>query len=78
VAADALLSTSAVSFFWPLETHWSTGHSGWQDIFGKILRGDDQDAWISLGAAAVIMIHRAVRTLNAGRLMRTGSKGAGG
>ena len=78
VAADALLSTSAVSFFWPLETNWSTGHSGWQDVVGMVLRGDDQDAWISISAAAVIMIHRAARTLNAGRLIRSGSKSAGG
>jgi len=78
VAADALLSTSAVSFFWPLETNWSTGHSGWQDVVGMVLRGDDQEAWISIGAAAVIMILRTARTLNTGRLIRSGSKSAGG
>jgi hypothetical protein len=78
VAADALFSSSAVSFFWPLETNWSTGHNGWQDVLGMVLRGDDQDAWMAIGAAAFIMLLRAVRTLNAGRLVRTGSKGAGG
>jgi len=77
VAADALLSTSAVSFFWPLETNWSTGHSGWQDVVGMVLKGDVQDAWISLGAAAAIIIHRASRALIAGRLGRLLRKGAG-
>lgn len=77
VAADALLSTSAVSFFWPLETNWSTGHSGWQDVVGMVLRGDVQDALISLGAAAAIIVHRAARALIAGRLMRLLRKGAG-
>jgi hypothetical protein len=43
-----------------------------------VLRGDDQEAWISIGAAAVIMILRAARTLNTGRLIRSGSKSAGG
>jgi hypothetical protein len=78
VAADALLSTSAVSFFWPLETNWSSGHSGWQDVVGMVLKGDGQDAWIAISAAAVIMVHRAARSLSTGRLMRSGSKSAGG
>jgi membrane-bound metal-dependent hydrolase YbcI (DUF457 family) len=74
VAADALLSTSAVSFFWPLETNWSTGHSGWEDVVGMVLRGDKQDAWIALSSAAVIAIHRAARTLKTDRLTRPVSK----
>lgn len=77
VAADALLSTSAVSFFWPLETNWSGGHSGWGDVIGMVLKGDAQDAWISIGAAAVIIIQRAARTLKTGRLIQSGSKSAG-
>jgi membrane-bound metal-dependent hydrolase YbcI (DUF457 family) len=74
VAADALLSTSAVSFFWPLETNWSAGYSGWGDVVGMVLRGDKQDAWIALSSAAVIAIHRAVRTLKTDRLIQPGSK----
>ena len=77
VAADALLSTSAVSFFWPLETNWSTGHSGWQDVVSMVLKGDVQDALISLCAAAAIIVHRAVRALIAGRLVRLLRKSAG-
>lgn len=77
VAADALLSSSAVSFLWPLETHFSSGHTGWADVSGMVLKGDVQDAWISLGAAAVIMIHRAVRALGSGRLIRQGIKDDG-
>jgi hypothetical protein len=74
VAADALLSTSAVSFFWPLETNWSGGHTGWGDVVEMVLKGDAHDAWISIGAAAVIVIHRAARTLKTDRLIRSGSK----
>jgi len=66
-----------VSFFWPLETNWSTGHSGWEDVVGMVLRGDKQDAWIALSSAAVIVIHRAARTLKTDRLIRSGSKSAG-
>jgi membrane-bound metal-dependent hydrolase YbcI (DUF457 family) len=77
VAADALLSTSAVSFLWPLETNWSAGHSGWGDVLGMVLRGDEQDAWIALGSAAVITIFRTARALSAGRLIRLGHKSAG-
>ena len=74
VAADALLSTSAVSFFWPLETNWSAGHSGWGDVIGMVLKGDAQDAWIALSSAAVIVIQRAARTLKTGRLARPAGK----
>jgi hypothetical protein len=76
VAADALLSTSAVSFFWPLETNWSTGHSGWEDVVGMVLRGDKQDAWIVLSCAAVIAVLRVARTLKTDRRIRLGSKSA--
>lgn len=77
VAADALLSTSAVSFLWPFETNWATGHSGWGDIVGMVLRGDVQDAWIALSSAAVISIHRTARAIGAGRLIRLGRKNEG-
>jgi membrane-bound metal-dependent hydrolase YbcI (DUF457 family) len=70
VAADAWLSTSAVSFFWPLETNWSAGHSGWQEVVAMVLKGDVQDAWICLGAGAAIIIYRAARALGVGRLMQ--------
>jgi hypothetical protein len=70
VAADALLSTSPVSWFWPLEANWSAGHSGWQDVFGMVLKGNAQDALITLGAAALIMAQRTVRALSAGLVLR--------
>jgi membrane-bound metal-dependent hydrolase YbcI (DUF457 family) len=70
IAADALLSTSPVSWFWPLEANWSAGHSGWQDVFGMVLKGNVQDALIILGAAAVIMAQRMARFLSAGLILR--------
>jgi membrane-bound metal-dependent hydrolase YbcI (DUF457 family) len=62
VAADALLTDTAVSFFWPFELNWSPGQSGWTDVFRSVLLGNAQDVWIILGAAAVIGIHRVVRS----------------
>jgi membrane-bound metal-dependent hydrolase YbcI (DUF457 family) len=70
IAADALLSTSPVSWFWPLETNWSAGHSGWQDVFGMVLKGNAQDALIILAAAVLIMAQRTVRDLSAGLILR--------
>jgi inner membrane protein len=70
VAADALLSTSSVSFFWPFETNWSVGYSGWNDVFGMVLKGNAQDAWIIFGAAAVISAQRMACSLHAGRILR--------
>lgn len=70
VAADALLSTSPVSWFWPLEANWSAGHSGWQDVFGTVLKGNAQDASIILAATAVIMAQRMARALRVGLIVR--------
>ncbi|MCU0561736.1 MAG: metal-dependent hydrolase [Desulfobacterales bacterium] len=61
VIADGLFSASAVSFFWPLETYWSSGHSDLRDVVGMVLRGDRQDAWIALAACSVVIAHRAAR-----------------
>jgi len=72
IAADALLSDSAVSFLWPLEVHWSTGRTGWSDVTEMVLKGNIQDAWISIGAAAFIILHRAARALRWDRLVRSG------
>jgi hypothetical protein len=70
VAADALLSNSAVSLLWPFETNWSLGHRGWKDIFGMILKGSAQDAWIISGSAAAIIAYRTARSLHAARALR--------
>lgn len=70
VAADALLSNSAVSLLWPLETNWSLGHRGWKDVLSMVFDGSTQDAWIILGSAAAIMAHRTVRSLHASQGLR--------
>lgn len=67
VAADALLTDTAVSFFWPFELNWSTGHSGWGDVFRSVLLENTQDAWIILGSAAVIAVHRIAPARTAGK-----------
>jgi hypothetical protein len=63
VAADALLSSSAVSFFWPLETHYSSGHTSWGDVAGMVLKDELQDAWIALAAAFIIAMRRTAPAL---------------
>lgn len=76
VAADALLSNSAVSFLWPLETNWSIGYRGWRDVFRMVINGSAQDAWIILGSAAAVMANRTVRSLRAARFQRPRGKGS--
>ncbi len=70
VAADALLTDTAVSFFWPLELNWSAGHSGWEDVARSVLLENAQDAWLILGAAAVIAVHRVARGRASDKLVR--------
>jgi hypothetical protein len=75
VAADAFLSDSGVSFLWPFEVYWSTGHTGWEDVTTMVLRGNSRDAWISIGATAFVSFLCAARALRWDRLLRSGDNG---
>jgi hypothetical protein len=68
VAADALLSSSAVSFFWPIEVHYATGHTTWGEVAGMVLKDELEDAWIALAAALVIAMRRTAPALLPARL----------
>lgn len=78
LAADALLTDSAVSFFWPLQVNWSSGRTDWIDVTEMVLRGNIREAWISIGSAAFIILYRAARFFGWGRLARSSGNHLGG
>jgi membrane-bound metal-dependent hydrolase YbcI (DUF457 family) len=39
VLADAILTASPVSFWWPFELNWSAGYSGWREVVEFVLFG---------------------------------------
>ena len=61
VVADAILTTSPVSFWWPLELNLSVGHSGWREIIRSVLLGTCRDLGIIVLSAAVIFLNRLSR-----------------
>ena len=56
VLADFFLTSAPISFCWPLEVHWSVGHTGWADIFGSVLFDSFQDAGIIIGCGVVLLL----------------------
>ncbi|HVP79239.1 MAG TPA: metal-dependent hydrolase [Thermodesulfobacteriota bacterium] len=60
ILADSLLSTSPISFFWPVTVNWSTGHSGIGDVINLVLFGNDRDGKIMIGCASLILLHRTL------------------
>ncbi len=61
VMADALLTTSQVSFWWPLELHVSVGHSGWREILESVLFGAFRDFGIIVVSGVVILLNRLIK-----------------
>jgi membrane-bound metal-dependent hydrolase YbcI (DUF457 family) len=61
VVADALLTTSPVSFWWPLELNLTVGHSGWREIIESVLFGALRDLGTILVSGAVIFLNRLIR-----------------
>ena len=60
VVADAMLTSSPVSFWWPLELNLSLGHSGWREIIRSVLFGTFRDLGIIVLSAAVIFLKRLI------------------
>jgi membrane-bound metal-dependent hydrolase YbcI (DUF457 family) len=60
VVADAILTSSPVSFWWPLELNLSVGHSGWREIIKSVFFGTFRDLGIIVVTAAVIFINRRI------------------
>jgi membrane-bound metal-dependent hydrolase YbcI (DUF457 family) len=61
VAADMLFTSGAVSLFWPLEVHWSSGHSGWLNIIQLLIFQGLQDVGIVAGVGLYLVALRVWR-----------------
>jgi hypothetical protein len=61
VVADALLTTSPVSFWWPLELNLSNGHSGWREVIESVLFGAFRDLGTIVLSGVVIFLNRLIR-----------------
>jgi membrane-bound metal-dependent hydrolase YbcI (DUF457 family) len=61
VAADAMLTTSPVSFWWPLELNLTFGHSGWREIIKSVLFGAFRDLGTIVVSGVVIFLNRLIR-----------------
>lgn len=61
VVADAVLTSSPVSFWWPLELHLSTGYSGWREVIQSVLFGAFRDLGIIVVSGMIILLNRLVR-----------------
>ena len=62
VAADMFLTSTPVSFLWPLEIHWTQGHSTWGQVFDMVLFQSVRDAGIALAAAIYVLALRSIRS----------------
>jgi membrane-bound metal-dependent hydrolase YbcI (DUF457 family) len=58
VVADALLTPSPVSFFWPLQVHWSLGVAGWFDVVHSVIFESIQDIGIVAVCMLAVIAHR--------------------
>jgi membrane-bound metal-dependent hydrolase YbcI (DUF457 family) len=61
VVADAILTSSPVSFWWPVEVNVSFGHSGWREIITSALFGTFRDLGMIVLSATVIFLNRVMR-----------------
>ena len=60
ILADAVFTSSPVSFFWPVLVNWSGGHSGLKHVVNSVLFGNHQDVTLLLGCAFLILLHRTL------------------
>ena len=54
VIADLLFTSGPISLLWPLETNWTTGHSGWFNVIHMALFQSVQD-FIIAGVALIYL-----------------------
>jgi membrane-bound metal-dependent hydrolase YbcI (DUF457 family) len=62
VLADAIFTSSPVSFFWPFEVHWSSGQCGWLDVIDSLFVGSWSDMPLVLASGAIILSSRLLRS----------------
>ena len=58
VCADAWLTQSRVSFFWPFEINWSSGHASFADVVQMVVFESIRDGWIVLACGLILIIRR--------------------
>ena len=63
VLADVWLTNTPVSFFWPFEVYWSTGHASFQDVVHSVIFKSIHDGWIVLACAGVLTFNRILRRI---------------
>ena len=61
VLADFFFTSSPISFLWPFEVNWISGHSSWSEVLTSIVFDGFQDAKIILGSASLIILFRLIR-----------------
>lgn len=61
VLTDAFLTTSPVSFRWPLELNFTVGHSGWKDVIRSVFLAAYQDLAIAVVCGTVVLLKRLIR-----------------
>ena len=55
--ADFFLTSSPISFLWPLEVNWSSGYSGWGEVINSVFFGTFHDAGIITGCGLVLILN---------------------
>lgn len=60
VAADFLLTSSPVSFFWPLELNWVGGCGGWGDVMIPVFLQNYREAAILTVCGIIILLNRMI------------------
>ena len=61
VLADFFFTSSPVSFLWPFEVNWISGHSGWGEVLTSVVFDGFQDGRIIIGSASLIILFRLIR-----------------
>jgi len=60
VVADAVFTSSPISFFWPVTVNWIAGYVGLRHVVDLVLFGNYQDANIIIGCGFIILLGRTL------------------
>ena len=61
IMADLSLTSSSVSFFWPLEVHWAEGFTNWSDVMCSVFVKTPRDADIITASVLLILLKWWIR-----------------
>jgi hypothetical protein len=71
LVADYFFTSSPVSFCWPFEVSFSTGNSGWSDVFHTVFFDATQDTAILFVCTFIIILVFIFRRLYFFRKMKS-------